>query len=207
LAIQDESTIKTALRVTIPKGWGWVLLCILLLIPFWGRSQTSIEIGRNEDPDKDIFTKEIVKSYQFFLLIDTLELPIRRVSDSLLLGPVLDSVTFEKIKNEDNVVVKFENENNCFITQLPNVFIESKFTGNNRTLKLCFHKASDNFGLKLKMLIVLKSIVHGRTYYLKNFQRIDVSFIDQKNRLAYPFVYYCDDYVHLFIETGKKPLF
>lgn len=69
-----------------------------MLIPFWGRSQTSIEIGRNEDPDKDIFTKEIVKSYQFFLLIDTLELPIRRVSDSLLLGPVLDSVTFEKIK-------------------------------------------------------------------------------------------------------------
>ena len=199
--------MKTALRVTIPKRWGWVLLYILLLIPFWGRSQTSIEIGRNEDPDKEIFTKEIVKSYQFFLLIDTLELPIRRVSDSLLLGPVLDSVTFEKIKNEDNVVVKFENENNCFITQLPNVFIESKYTGNNRTLKLSFHKASDNFGLKLKMLIVLKSIVHGRTYYLKNFQRIDVSFIDQKNRHAYPFVYYCDDYVHLFIETGKKPLF
>jgi hypothetical protein len=174
---------------------------------FFGIAQTSIEIRRNQDPGKEIFTKEILENYQFFLLVDTLELTITNVSDSILLGPVLDSITYEKIKNEDYVVVKFENDKHCFITQFPNVFVESPYTGNKRELNLYFYKASDHFGLKLKMIIMLNSIVHGKSYYLKNSQRIDVSFVDNKNFTVHPFVYYCVDYYNLFIKSGKKPFF
>jgi hypothetical protein len=183
------------------------LICFLFFFPFFGTSQTLIEIVRNQDQDKEFFTKEIFNNYKFFLLVEELVLPVERISDSLLLGPILDSITLEKIKNDDYVVVQFQNEKHCFITQFPNVFIESRYTGNKRELNLFFFKASNNFGIKLKMIIILKSIFYGKTYCLKNFQRIDLSFIDNKNRNMHPFVYYCEDYYNLFIRSGKKPFF
>ena len=101
------------------------LICFLFFFPFFGTSQTLIEIVRNQDQDKEFFTKEIFNNYKFFLLVDELVLPVERISDSLLLGPILDSITLEKIKNDDYVVVQFQSEKHCFITQFPNVFIES----------------------------------------------------------------------------------
>ncbi|MEO9257365.1 MAG: hypothetical protein ABI207_03225 [Crocinitomicaceae bacterium] len=141
-------------------------------------AQSKIEIRylSSWDNEKSVeFTKENLKKYEIYLIIDTLELKVEKISDSLLIGPTLTNEQRVKIMNEENVKVKLYDGKHCLISWFPNVFIHK-----TDVLKIDFYKVN----------YVTKISGKTRNVFWKK-RNLGINYINWHNRQASEIIYPC----------------
>lgn len=78
------------------------------------------------------FTQEVIANFDFYLEIDSEEIPIRFIGDSIL--RISSSAKLRMFSDSAVLNLKLDDGLNCFRTKMPNVFV-----GENRYLYLSFY--------------------------------------------------------------------
>lgn len=112
-------------------------------IIFTVNAQSLIHVRYNayyEESKSNDFSKSIIRDYRLFLQIDSVDYEIKRISDTILIGPFLPDSIKNKIIGIPVVRVKFVNEKKCYLSNFENVFIEKE-----EVLRVSFYYARMGF--------------------------------------------------------------
>ena len=104
-----------------------IFFCFNLLILSYANSQSVIHIKYYDDTEVNDFKKLIFRDYHLFLVIDSIDYEITRISDTILIGPFLPDSIKNKIIGRPVVKVKFVNDSKCYLSNFENVFTQKEY--------------------------------------------------------------------------------
>lgn len=109
--------------LTYPK----IFLICLLLISFNNMAccQITAKIEFSGEKKQVKETKKMLTKYNIYFVISDIEIKANYVKDSLLTIENITNEQIEQIKNQEFILVKFQNKKYCFYFIFSNKFIES----------------------------------------------------------------------------------
>jgi|GEM_PF-6052519 len=169
--------MKYILTMAIKK-----MFLLLFILPFqiFAQSKIKIDYLSLDICENSIeFTKNIVRNYEIYLLYENQEIKIEKESDSILIAPILTSSQQLFFKGKETVKLKFVNQDHCFITTFPNVFLQISH------LEFAFYIA-DNLKKrkKSKFIINIKKISK---------KHLAINFLTWGSRMASEIITQCGD--------------